>query len=84
MSVRLGPPTWWRRKHTQSSATGPHGLERPRRPSMTWHEFKARVEEQGVTDLTEIAWIDVIGWRRSPVVTRTDHGMVIMRDGRAT
>jgi ribosomal protein L15E len=50
---------------------------------MTWHEFKARVEEQGVTENTEIAWIDVIGWRRSPVVTRADHGMVIIvqRDG---
>jgi hypothetical protein len=50
---------------------------------MTWREFKARVEEQGVTDLTEIAWIDLIGWRHSPIVTKTHGGAVVIvqRDG---
>jgi hypothetical protein len=77
-------PAWWRTKHARSAATGAHGLDRQRRATMTWKEFIARVEEQGVTENTEIAWIDVIGWRRSPVVTRADHGMVIIvqRDGR--
>jgi hypothetical protein len=51
---------------------------------MTWAEFKRRVEAQGVTDLTELAWIDVIGWRNSPMVTQMHGGSVaiVQRDGR--
>jgi hypothetical protein len=52
---------------------------------MTWREFKTRVEAQGVTDTTELAWIDVLGWMRHPVVTRTKDGMaiIVQRDGHA-
>lgn len=52
---------------------------------MTWREFKARVESQGVKDMTEIAWIDVLGWRDSPLVTKVQGGAVVIvqRDGKA-
>ena len=51
---------------------------------MTWREFKTRVEEQGVHDLTELAWIDVIGWMRPPIVTKMHGGAVaiVQRDTR--
>lgn len=51
---------------------------------MTWREFKARVEQQGVKDMTEIAWIDVLGWMRAPHVVRNPDGTVIIvqRDGK--
>ena len=45
---------------------------------MTWREFKARVEEQGVGENTEIAWIDVLGFRHSPIVTKTQGGAVVI------
>jgi hypothetical protein len=45
---------------------------------MTWREFKTRVEAQGVKDSTELAWIDVIGWMRNPVVVNTKDGMAII------
>jgi hypothetical protein len=50
---------------------------------MTWREFKTRVEAQGVTDHTELAWIDVIGWKNAPMVTKMRGGSVaiVQRDG---
>jgi hypothetical protein len=50
---------------------------------MTWKEFRTKVEAQGVTDLTELAWIDVIGWKNAPRVTPMRGGSVaiVQRDG---